>query len=136
MGEFIVNSNVLEMPKFGHTEVWTSEEKFEDDVLNKMGKADYDVIAKAIENGETVTHRYVVEQHYKKGESVTSSSSCIHYSQMFINGINVGYYEDHPNVDLNAKPRPKTIYYDLELKTKDGKYCVKRTGSIYVWIRH
>lgn len=130
-----MDDNVLEIPKFGHIEVWVNEEDFKEKVLDKIGEADYETIERAIDNGETVTYRYIVENYSRKGESILFSAQRIKYSQMFINGVSVGYYEDHPNIDLNAEPRPKTIYYDLVLKTIDGKYCVKRIGSMYVWIK-
>ena len=126
-----MNSNVLEN---GNTEIWTDEYNWISKVLTPMGEAKYEEIQKAIEDNKKVTYRYIVENHYT--ESIYKAGSKISYSQIFIDGENAGYFEEHPHREYEKLEDGRTvavgeptIYYDLILK-----HNIHRIGSVYVWI--
>ena len=126
-----MNTNVLEN---GNTEIWTDEYNWINKVLTPMGEASFEEIKQAIDENKKVTYRYIVENHYT--ESISNAGSKINYSQIFIDGKNAGYFEDHPHREYEKLEDGRTIaigeptiYYDLILK-----HNIHGIGSVYVWI--
>lgn len=128
-----MNSNILTR---GNTEIWTKEGEWTKDVLDPMGEASFEEIKQAIEEGKDLTYRYIAENHYT--ESIFNAGRRIRYSQIFIDGKNAGYFEDHPHIEYKTLEDGRTvaigeptIYYDLILECRN----IHRLRSVYVWIK-
>lgn len=127
-----MNDNVL---KNGKTEIWTDEYNWTKKVLEPMGEASFEEIKQAMAENKKLTYRYIVENHYT--ESIKDAGSKISYSQIFIEGENAGYFEEHPHREYKKLEDGRTIAigeptiaYDLLFEYKN----IRRVGSVYVWI--
>ena len=125
-------------------EMWMKEGEFEEKVLDVIGEADYEQVWKAFNDGKWITWRYINQEHYK--ESVTRSAGGCTHIQLFADGENLGWCEDHPHREYKKLEDGRTVaigeptlYYDFLLKTDgEGHWLVKsgRTGrSLFCWIK-
>ena len=127
-----MNDNILEN---GNTEIWTDEYNWTKKVLEPMGEASFEEIKQSMAENKKLTYRYIVENHYT--ESIKDAGSKIRYSQIFIDGVNAGYFEEHPHREYKKLEDGRTIAigeptiaYDLIFEYKN----IRRVGSVYVWI--
>jgi hypothetical protein len=124
-------------------EKWVTEDEFEEKILNPIGEATYEKVWDAINDGKTIEWRYINCNYYK--DSISNSGSRIDYIQMFADGKNIGWCEDHPHREYKKLEDGRTIaigeptvYYNILLshKSTDG-YEVKthRIGSLFCWVK-
>lgn len=125
-------------------EKWLKEDEFKKEVLDVIGKATFEQAMEAFNAGKWIAWRYINQEFYT--DSVTKSAGRCDYIQLFADGENIGWCEDHPHREYkktedgrNIAVGEPTIYYDLLLATdKNGKWLVKsgRTGrSLFCWIK-
>lgn len=106
------------------------------DVLEVMGEADYNKVSSALEEGKDVVYRYLYQHDFSKGYGNDKHFS--EYCQIFVDGENCGYCEDHPHREyvhledgrVVATGNP-TLYYDVLLDRR-----VQRVGSLNVEYYH
>lgn len=124
-------------------EKWVHEDEFEEQVLNIIGKATYEKVWEAFNDGKWITWRYINCNYYT--DSISNSGSRIDYIQLFGNGENLGWCEDHPHREYKKLEDGRTIaigeptiYYDFLLKILDnGQWLVKsgRIDSLHCWVK-
>lgn len=119
-------------PKFLEChEVWMKEGEFEEKVLDVLGEATYEQVWDAINEGKVISWRYISPYWYK--ESCRDSRGGCTHIQLFADGKNLGWIEDHPHREYKKLDDGRTVavgeptvYYDilLAIKSVDG-YEVK-----------
>lgn len=124
-------------------EKWATEDEFEEKILKPIGEATYEKVWEEFNNDKWISWRYINCNYYT--DSISDSCSRIDYIQIFADGRNIGWCEDHPHREYKKLEDGRTvaigeptIYYDFLLKTdENGKWLVKsgRIGSLHCWVK-
>ncbi len=123
-------------------EKWVTADEFQEQILDHLGEATYEKVLDAIKDGKTIEWRYLACEHYT--DSIFQSSGGCPYIQLFADGQNLGWTEDHPHREYKKLEDGRTIaigeptvYYDILLAHDVGKWKFKthRIGSLHCWIK-
>ena len=112
--------------------------EFQEKILDKIGETTYLEVRDAIEQGKKITYRYINEIYYK--DDMLRNGSRIRYSQIFVDGENLGWCENHPKMTLKELKDGRkiwignpTIYYDFINKAYE--LGLTRTNSLNCWMK-
>ena len=120
-------------------EKWLNKNEFQAEILDKIGEVSYLEVRDVIKHqNKTITYRYINEATYD--ESISQSGHRIRYIQLFADGKNLGWCEDHPKMTLKELEDGRkiwignpTIYYDFILNAYE--LDIHRIGTLNVWLK-
>ena len=126
-------------PKFLEChEMWMHDGEFQEKVLDVLGEVTYDQVMDAINDGKTITYRYINQEFYKG--SWKNSGGRISYGQIFADGENIGWYVVHPKCTYKKLEDGRTIrvekdVIDYDILNNAYKLGIHRTKGLFCWIK-